>query len=138
VYSCISCCLTQFLVGLVGGDPQMQFFSEVLATVGQQVVLPCQSTTEDDDSSLNFFWYRQLPGETLEILLEAYRASGNDKFRNNKFSMVVHKNRTAPLKIATVSFQDTALYYCVLKDHAELSPISARAKSASPRTAREE
>ncbi|KAK2518891.1 hypothetical protein Q9233_012296 [Columba guinea] len=121
--------------GLVGGDPQTQFFSEVSATVGQHVVLPCQSTTEDSDSILNFFWYRQLPEETLTFLLEAFTASGNAKFRNGKFSMVVYKNKTAPLEIATASFEDTAIYYCALKHHIKLSPISARAKSVLPRTA---
>lgn len=127
----ISACVA----GLVGGDPQTQFFSEVSATVGQQVVLPCQSTTEDSDSILNFFWYRQLPEETLTFLLEAFTASGNAKFRNGKFSMVVYKNKTAPLEIATASFEDTAIYYCALKHHIKLSPISARAKSVLPRTA---
>lgn len=127
----ISACVA----GLVGGDSQKKFFSEVSATVGQRVVLPCQSTTEDSDSILNFFWYRQLPEETLKFLLEAFTASGNDKFRNGKFSMVVYKNKTAPLEIATASFEDTAIYYCALKHHIMLSPISARAKSVLPRTA---
>lgn len=129
----ISACVA----GLVGGVRQKQFFSEVTATVGQRVVLPCQSTTEDSDSTLNFFWFRQLPGKTLKFLLQAFTASGNDKFRNGQFSVVVYKNKTAPLEIATVSFQDTAIYYCALNRHVELSPISACAKSASSRTAQE-
>uniref|UniRef100_A0A8C4TW34 Ig-like domain-containing protein n=1 Tax=Falco tinnunculus TaxID=100819 RepID=A0A8C4TW34_FALTI len=118
-------------------DPQKQFFSEVSVAVGQRVVLPCQSTIEDSDSNLNFFWYRHLPGETLTFLLQAFKASGNDKFRNGRFSVVVYENKTAPLQIATVSFQDTAIYYCAVKHHVKLSLISARAKSASPRTAQE-
>jgi len=120
------------VAGLVGGDPQKKFFSELSAIVGQQVVLPCQFKTDDGDSTLNFFWYRQLPGKTLEYLLQAFRASGNDKFRNGKFSVVVYENKTAPLEIATVSFQDTAIYYCALKHHIKLSLISACAKSALP------
>uniref|UniRef100_A0A8C3KL02 Ig-like domain-containing protein n=1 Tax=Calidris pygmaea TaxID=425635 RepID=A0A8C3KL02_9CHAR len=123
--------------GLVGGDPQKQFFSKVSATAGQRVVLPCQSTIKESDSTLNFFWYRQLPGETLTFLMEAFRVSGNDKFRKHQFSMVVYENNTAPLEIATVSFEDTATYYCVLKLHDKLSPISACAKSALPRTTQE-
>lgn len=125
------------VAGLLGGDPQKQFFSKVSATVGQRVVLPCQSTTKDSDSTLNFFWYRQLPGDTLKFLMEVFRASGNDKFHNGKFSVVVYENKTAPLEIATVSFQDTAIYYCAPKHHIKLSPISAHAKSASPRMAQE-
>uniref|UniRef100_A0A672V294 Ig-like domain-containing protein n=1 Tax=Strigops habroptila TaxID=2489341 RepID=A0A672V294_STRHB len=114
-----------------------QFLSEVSATVGQRVVLPCQSTIEDSGSSLNFFWYRQLPGEALTFLLQAFKDSGNDKFRSGRFSVVVYKNETAPLEIAYVSFEDTAIYYCALMYHIKLSHISTRAKSALRRTAQE-
>lgn len=125
------------VAGLVGGDPQKQFFPELSATVGQQVVLPCQSTSEDSVNDLYFFWYRQLPGKTLQHVLGAYIASGNIKFRNGQFSMVVYKNKTAPLEIATISFQDAAMYYCAVERHIKLSPISARAKSATAKTAQE-
>ncbi|KAF1664081.1 hypothetical protein FQA23_0008748, partial [Aptenodytes patagonicus] len=57
----VPACVLLIQSGLVGGDPQKQFFSEVPATVGQRVVLPCQSAIKDSDSTLNFFWYRQLP-----------------------------------------------------------------------------
>uniref|UniRef100_A0A8B9GJ87 Ig-like domain-containing protein n=1 Tax=Amazona collaria TaxID=241587 RepID=A0A8B9GJ87_9PSIT len=123
--------------GLVGGNPSNQFLSNVPAAVGQRVVLPCQSTIEDSDSGLTFFWYRQLRGEALTFLIQAFKDSGNDKFRSGKFSVVVYKNETAPLEIAKVSFEDTAIYYCALMYHIKLSHISTRAKSALRRTAQE-
>lgn len=123
------------VAGLVGGDPQQQIFPELSATVGQQVVLPCQSTSEDSVNDLYFFWYRQLPGKTLQYVLDAYITSENVKFHNGQFSMVVYKNKTAPLEIATVSFQDAAMYYCAVECHVKPSPISARANSATAKTA---
>lgn len=120
------------VAGLVGGDPLKQFFSEVLVKVGQRVVLPCQSTTQDSVTNLNFFWYRQFPRGTLTFLLQAHRTTENDKYRRGKFSMMVYKNKTAPLEIATVSFEDSAIYYCALRHHRKLSQISVRTKSVSP------
>lgn len=124
LYACVA--------GLVGGDPLKQSFSEVLVKVGQRVVLPCQSTTEESVTTLNFFWYRQFPGTTLTFLLQALRTPENDRYRSGKFSMMVYKNKTAPLEIARVSLQDTAIYYCALRYHLKLSQISVRTKSASP------
>uniref|UniRef100_A0A8D2MD65 Ig-like domain-containing protein n=1 Tax=Zonotrichia albicollis TaxID=44394 RepID=A0A8D2MD65_ZONAL len=116
IYACVA--------GLAGGDPTKQFLSEVLAKVGQQVVLPCQSNTKESDTNLDVFWYRQFPGDTLKYLLQAHKTSGEDKFRRGRFSMVVYKNNTAPLEIAGVSVQDTAIYYCTLRLHLELRQIS--------------
>lgn len=113
IYACVA--------GLVGGDPPKQFFSEVQVKVGQQVVLPCQSTAKQSVTNLNFFWYRQFPGRTLTFLLQAHKTTGNDKYRSGQFSMVVYKNNTAPLEIAKVSLQDTAIYYCGLRLHLKLS-----------------
>lgn len=125
IYACVA--------GLVGGDPTKQFFSEVLVKVGQQVVLPCQSNTKGSEINLNFFWYRQFPGDTLTFLLQAHEATGDGKYRGGRFSMVVYKNNTALLEIAGVSAQDTAIYYCALRLHLELRQISVRTKSVSPR-----
>ncbi|KQK79087.1 hypothetical protein AAES_107853 [Amazona aestiva] len=79
-------CVLLIQTGLVGGNPSNQFLSNVSAAVGQRVVLPCQSTIEDSDSGLKFFWYRQLRGEALTFLIQAFKDSGNDKFRSGKFS----------------------------------------------------
>lgn len=123
-----------YVAGLVGGEHLKQFFSDVLVKVGQQVVLPCQSTTKESVTDLNFFWYRKLPGETLSFLLQAYETGKNDKYYNEQFSMTVYKNKSAPLEIAEVSLQDTAIYYCVLKHHLKLSQISVRTKSVTNST----
>uniref|UniRef100_A0A8C5IY99 Ig-like domain-containing protein n=1 Tax=Junco hyemalis TaxID=40217 RepID=A0A8C5IY99_JUNHY len=53
-------------------------------------------------------------------------------YRLGRFSMVVYKNNTAPLEIAGVSVQDTAIYYCTLRLHLELRQISVHTKSVSP------
>lgn len=111
----ISACVA----GLIGGDVLKEFFSEVLVKVGQQVVLPCQPTIKGSLTNLNFFWYCQPPGRTLTFLLQAHTENG--KYRNDRFSVVVYKNKSAPLEIARVSLQDTAIYYCALRHHLELS-----------------
>uniref|UniRef100_A0A8C3QH92 Ig-like domain-containing protein n=1 Tax=Cyanoderma ruficeps TaxID=181631 RepID=A0A8C3QH92_9PASS len=85
-----------------------------LFSVPTQVVLPCQSTTKESVTDLNFFWYRKFPGETLTFLLQAHETAKNDKYHKDQFSMTVYKNKTAPLEIAEVSLEDTAIYYCVL------------------------
>uniref|UniRef100_A0A8C6J5V9 Uncharacterized protein n=1 Tax=Melopsittacus undulatus TaxID=13146 RepID=A0A8C6J5V9_MELUD len=64
------------VAGLVGGNRQKQSLTDVSATAGQRVVLPCQSTIEDSDSSVNFFWYRQLPGEALKFLIKYLKIQG--------------------------------------------------------------
>ncbi|XP_030921609.1 uncharacterized protein LOC102042769 [Geospiza fortis] len=122
----VPACVLLIQSGLVGGDPLKEFFSEVLVKAGQQVVLPCQSNTKESDINLNFFWYRQFLGDTLTFLLQAHKTTGAGKYRSGRFSMVVYKNNTAPLEIAGVSVQDTAIYYCALRLHLELRQISVR------------
>uniref|UniRef100_A0A8C9LDL4 Ig-like domain-containing protein n=1 Tax=Pavo cristatus TaxID=9049 RepID=A0A8C9LDL4_PAVCR len=87
---------------------------QMLATVGQHVVLPCRYTTEDSYRTLNFFWYCQHLGSSFKYVLEAFGSSGDNKFCDHQFSAMVYENKTAPLEIANVSFQDTAVYYCGL------------------------
>lgn len=107
-------CIYASVAGLAGGDPLKQFFSDVLVKVGQQVVLPCQSTTKESVTNLNFFWYHKFPGETLKFLLQAHKTTENDKYRRGRFSMMVYKNKTAPLEIAGVSLFRTLRLITVL------------------------
>lgn len=107
------------------------------ATAGQHVVLPCPYNTEYSYRTLNFFWYHQLLGSSFEHALEAFGSSGDNKFCDHRFSVMVYENKMPPLEIENVSFQDTAVYYCGVKHHGELSPVSTHAKSASPKTSPE-
>uniref|UniRef100_A0A803VB54 Ig-like domain-containing protein n=1 Tax=Ficedula albicollis TaxID=59894 RepID=A0A803VB54_FICAL len=92
---------------------QVQQEPFLATTEGTGIAINCSLT------NFNFFWYRQPPGRTLLYLLQAH--TENDKYRSGRFSMVVYKNKTAPLEIAGVSLQDTAIYYCALRHHLELS-----------------
>uniref|UniRef100_A0A8U8BPR2 Uncharacterized protein n=1 Tax=Geospiza parvula TaxID=87175 RepID=A0A8U8BPR2_GEOPR len=72
-------------------------------TEGTGLNLTCQHPKTESDINLNFFWYRQFPGDTLTFLLQAHKTTGAGKYRSGRFSMVVYKNNTAPLEIAGVS-----------------------------------
>uniref|UniRef100_A0A8V1A3S6 Immunoglobulin V-set domain-containing protein n=1 Tax=Gallus gallus TaxID=9031 RepID=A0A8V1A3S6_CHICK len=86
---CISACVA----GLTRGNPQKEFFSEMSTTAGQHVVLPCPYNTEYSYRTLNFFWYHQLLGSSFEHALEAFGSSGDNKFCDHRFSVMVYENK---------------------------------------------
>uniref|UniRef100_A0A8C9UFT8 Immunoglobulin V-set domain-containing protein n=1 Tax=Serinus canaria TaxID=9135 RepID=A0A8C9UFT8_SERCA len=83
---------------------QVQQEPSLVATEGTGINITC---SHPQIQSTDFiYWYRQLTEKGPEFFVSIHKDS-----KDGRFSMVVYKNKTAPLEIAGVSLQDTAIYY---------------------------
>ncbi|EMP42109.1 hypothetical protein UY3_00628 [Chelonia mydas] len=91
------------------GDSVFQSPLEVTVSKGHDVFLQCNFTT--DFTSPNLFWYRQYPNQGPQRILTAYKSPvGKNAFTSGKFSTVLFDpDKTVPLKIEAVSFQERAV-----------------------------
>uniref|UniRef100_A0A8C8SLR0 Ig-like domain-containing protein n=1 Tax=Pelusios castaneus TaxID=367368 RepID=A0A8C8SLR0_9SAUR len=105
-----------------------KYVAEV-AMKGQSVTLHCNFSTIDTNPYL--FWYRQLLHQPPEHILTKTKFSASDQtLVQEKFSASLYmENKTVPLKIESVSQQDSAVYYCALRPTLGESCISTHTKS---------
>uniref|UniRef100_A0A8U7NIH0 Uncharacterized protein n=1 Tax=Corvus moneduloides TaxID=1196302 RepID=A0A8U7NIH0_CORMO len=107
-----------FSLAVALAKAQVQQESRLETTEGTGINISCSHPKIQ--TSEYIYWYCHLPGRGPEFLALIVKES-----KDGKFSMMVYKNKTAPLEIARVSLQDTAIYYCALRHHLKLSQISS-------------
>uniref|UniRef100_A0A3P8SBW8 Ig-like domain-containing protein n=1 Tax=Amphiprion percula TaxID=161767 RepID=A0A3P8SBW8_AMPPE len=88
---------------------------------GEDATIDCSHTK----SALYFYmyWYRQLPGETMKLIVFTTKGINNHDFGD--FNGRKHSN----LSISTVSVNDSAVYFCAASRHSAADDTHVNTKT---------
>ena len=87
---------------------------------GDSATMNCSHTKTVDYSQM--YWYRQLPGETMRLIV--YTAIGKDNhdfgnFSEKKFSATKPDYKTGTFTVKNLEPGDKGLYFCAVSKHSD-------------------
>uniref|UniRef100_A0A3P9JZE5 Ig-like domain-containing protein n=1 Tax=Oryzias latipes TaxID=8090 RepID=A0A3P9JZE5_ORYLA len=92
---------------------------------GQDATMNCSHTK--DATFYQMYWYRQLPGETMEQVVftsTAQRGGEHDfgAFSKEKFSATKTEAERGTFTVKEVQPEDKGLYFCAVSQHSDTNP----------------
>ena len=101
---------------------------DISSQVGQSVTLNCRYETSWN--YYNLFWYKQLPSGQMTYLIQQYSEYSNA--RNGRYSVNFQKaDKSISLIISSLQLEDSAKYFCVLRELTVLKVIGKAVQKPS-------
>ena len=110
--------LTVFHTGLTDGSDVKQ--TDMLwKDEGDSATMNCSHTKTAD--YIQMYWYRQLPGETMELIVLALGKDNHDfgNFSEKKFAATKPDYKTGTFTVKNVEPGDQGLYFCAVSKHSD-------------------
>uniref|UniRef100_A0A3Q2E9N4 Ig-like domain-containing protein n=1 Tax=Cyprinodon variegatus TaxID=28743 RepID=A0A3Q2E9N4_CYPVA len=108
---CIQCCL--------GGSDVTQT-PMLWKSVGEDATMECKHTK--GAGYFQMYWYRQLPGETMKLVVFTTTATANHDFgdfNKDKFSANKTKAEIGSFRVKKLQPEDKGLYFCAVSQHSD-------------------
>ncbi|KAF4008289.1 hypothetical protein G4228_020600 [Cervus hanglu yarkandensis] len=87
----------------------------IVTEVGKTVTLNCRYEPSWNMLSYFIFWYKQLPSGQMTYLIRQYSDDGNA--RDGRYSVNFEKaHKSINLTISALELEDSAKYFCALRD----------------------
>uniref|UniRef100_A0A8C7WYS8 Ig-like domain-containing protein n=1 Tax=Oryzias sinensis TaxID=183150 RepID=A0A8C7WYS8_9TELE len=91
---------------------------------GGSATMECSHTK--DQSHIQMYWYRQLPGETMELVVFTSTANSGEHdfgaFSKEKFSASKTEAERGTFTVKKVQPEDQGLYFCAVSQHSDTNP----------------
>ena len=86
---------------------------------GENATIHCSHTK--DQNHYYMYWYRQLPGESVTLIVFTSLGTDNDfgNFSNKKFMAAKPDANTGSFTVKNVEPGDQGLYFCAVSEHSD-------------------
>ena len=98
---------------------------------GENATIYCNQTM--GAQLFRMYWYRQLPGKTMELIVFTSTARKNHDFGNfseEKFSATKPDYSTGTFTVKNLELADKGLYFCAATGHSDADVLSSCTKTA--------
>ncbi|XP_023208508.1 immunoglobulin iota chain-like [Xiphophorus maculatus] len=105
--------------GCVGGSDVSQT-PMLWKSVGQDATMECSHTK--GAGYYQMYWYRQLPGETMKLVVFTSTTSKDHDFGDfskEKFSASKTEPETGSFTVKNLEAEDKGLYFCAVSQHSD-------------------
>lgn len=119
-------CVVTSSVKLVGDGSDVTQNSTIWKKQGEDGTINCRHTKSVDYSQM--YWYRQLPGETMKLVVFTSTAKPDHDFGNfsrEKFAATKPDAYTGTFTIKNLEPTDKGLYFCAVSKHSDTDAPSS-------------
>uniref|UniRef100_A0A3B3VZ98 Ig-like domain-containing protein n=1 Tax=Poecilia latipinna TaxID=48699 RepID=A0A3B3VZ98_9TELE len=120
----------QILFCFVGGSHVSQT-PMLWKSVGQDATMECSHTK--GAGYFQMYWYRQLPGETMKLVVFTSTASKDHDFGDfskDKFSASKTEAERGSFTVKNLKPEDKGLYFCAVSQHSDETTRERRTKTS--------